>query len=939
MAGALLSARMVAAAPEAASDITALFNQGAAAYHDGDLAGAREKWDAGLKLAEAAGNDPLTALFAANLALVYGDMGDDGAGFEFFEKALHINEKQQNYKNAGANLNNMGVLYKKTGNFEKALECFSRSLEQRRKINDQRSAGKVLINMGALHLEMGDYRSAFGNLQDSIIIFRKMKDQLNEIVALLNLGQAFAGVGQYEKALATYDQAFEINQAILLEKNKANKTTAVIFEKIGSVHLKQKAFDNAIGFYQKALDLEQELGNQKRTGDLLCNLGVAHKQAGDFDAALECYEAALEIKRFFKDTVGEGAVLGNMGLLREQTGKLEKAREDLKAGYDLCMKSPLPEYRWRACRGLGKIEARLDHYDAAVPLYLAALDEIETLRAGLGQADDKISFMQDKLHVFDELIDLYADMDTKFPGKGHDRDAFEIFERKQGRMMLEGVGKSGARKFARIPDAVVDEEMRLTLELEIIRTTLAADIAGNAGNHHPDTLRNLKAAETRAVRALDTVREKIRQAYPAYYALKYPRPTEVSRLQRAVLHPDEIMLVYNVMDNQSLLWVVGPTDFSLHRLGASAQDFTRMVNAFRDQDINFFKGQKLRGAPVAAASGSGDSGLRGNLHAALFPAAIQKCMAGHDKVFIVPTGSLYLLPFEALQPEAGRYLIEDHSFAYLSSASLLAVLRAGGTSGDASADASGGTSGGTSGDASARYPFLGFAHPSYEFPEQSETLVDEMQVRSLYSIMRGTVEPLPETEQEIRQIIEILKAPRNSRPLYVQKEAARSVVLDLNARGALDDYQYISFACHGILPDQDSGVLQPSLLLCTPDPVTRDIGLLSMADVFELRLNADLVALAACNTGRGEIVGGEGVMGLSRAFMYAGAPAVSVNLWSVETISAQMLSVEFFKALHQGKTRAGALRESKLRLIRGTAGDQFQLPFFWAPMVLFGDGF
>jgi CHAT domain-containing protein len=164
------------------------------------------------------------------------------------------------------------------------------------------------------------------------------------------------------------------------------------------------------------------------------------------------------------------------------------------------------------------------------------------------------------------------------------------------------------------------------------------------------------------------------------------------------------------------------------------------------------------------------------------------------------------------------------------------------------------------------------------------------------------------------------------------------MVFDFNTNGSLDDYRYISFACHGIIPDETNGITQPSLLLSTPDPRTQEIGLLTMSDAFGLTLNADLVALSACNTGRGEVVNGEGVMGLTRAFMYAGTPAVSVNLWSVETISAQQLSVSFFQTLQQGAGRADALRAGKLKLLHGEAGSQFQPPFFWAPMVLFGDG-
>ena len=110
-----------------------------------------------------------------------------------------------------------------------------------------------------------------------------------------------------------------------------------------------------------------------------------------------------------------------------------------------------------------------------------------------------------------------------------------------------------------------------------------------------------------------------------------------------------------------------------------------------------------------------------------------------------------------------------------------------------------------------------------------------------------------------------------------------------------------------------------------------------MADVFGLQLNADLVTLSACNTGRGKQIKGEGVIGLTRAFMYAGTPAVAVTLWSVESMSAKDLNVGMFKHLKAGENRAKALQAIKLDMIRGEYGEMWRKPKFWAPLVVFGD--
>lgn len=316
----------------------------------------------------------------------------------------------------------------------------------------------------------------------------------------------------------------------------------------------------------------------------------------------------------------------------------------------------------------------------------------------------------------------------------------------------------------------------------------------------------------------------------------------------------------------------------------------------------------------------------------LIPPAVRPILAQAQTLYIVPTGALYGLPFETLlfdrpdlaEEETPRYLITDHAIAYLSSASLLNILR------EAQARRK----------AQAIYPLVAFADPVYQRPtDASGDDLKGLATRAYLQVMGGAVFPeLPDTAAEVEAIKTILHAPDASHPLYLREQAARSQVFDLHANGSLADYQYVVFACHGILPGEINQVTQPALVLSLPDPVTKQDDYLTMADVFGLQFNADLITLSACNTGRGQPVSGEGVMGLTRAFMYAGTPAISITLWSVESQSAKLLSTGLYSNLKTGMSRAEALREIKLKMLRGEEGSLYQHPFFWAPVVLFGDG-
>ena len=159
-------------------------------------------------------------------------------------------------------------------------------------------------------------------------------------------------------------------------------------------------------------------------------------------------------------------------------------------------------------------------------------------------------------------------------------------------------------------------------------------------------------------------------------------------------------------------------------------------------------------------------------------------------------------------------------------------------------------------------------------------------------------------------------------------------MLSLSASNALRTYRYVLFATHAILPDEDRGWREPALILAHPE---RGDGFLTMADVLGLTLDADVISLSACQTGDGVYTRGDGVRGLTQAFMYAGTPVVSVTLWELNDVSAPKITAAFYAALKNGESAANALRDAKLALLHGKR-ELLRDPYFWSPVVIFGDG-
>lgn len=832
-------------------------------------------------------------------------------------------------KYEGYKLANTGHYPEAAVKLEKGLELAKKS-ENKMDIMDlnKRLRAAFLGNLGWVYSAMGQYDRALEHYQQSLAIFREAKRRRFEASALSSLGGLYKDLGQYDRALEYYQQALAINR-----EAKDCFLEGSLLSSLGWLYYRMGQHDRAREYYQQALAVHRafciqpfnrpfELRHRGGEAGDLNDLGCIHMDLGQYDQAREYCQQALAINRKIKNRSGEGVNLNNLGIIYRHLGQYDLARKALEEGMKIAHETGSPENLWRAQAILGDVEVKLGDPGQAIQYYRQSLDTIEGLRAGLADKENRTTFMQNKFHVYDGLIELLRSLHEKDPAKGYDRDSLEIFERKQGRLFLEEIGRSGARNFAGLPEEVKSRET----ELEDRRNNVQIALEKERSKPQPDRprLQTLESGLEQARTALEALQAELRTNYPDYYALKYPQPATSAELQTKVLKPGEILMAYGVMQDKTCLWVIGKGIFMLQTLSVGEEDLGRKVAAYRRLVLKTGD-EEGGGVRPRDTTKEARGKLRQELHNLLIPGQVRAALAPGSRLYIVPTGPLYALPFEALETQAPgqppHYLVEDHAIAYLSSASLLKTLR------EARARK----------QAQPPYPLLAFANPRYgkvSGAQEEDKSVRGLQTRAYLEIMRGSFAELPETEDEARAIKELLKAPEQSKPLIVKEAASRSTLLSLNQAARLPAYRYLVFACHGILPGEVDLVKQPALVLAYPEKE----GYLTMGDVFGLKLNAELVSLSACNTGRGSQVKGEGVMGLTRAFMYAGTPAVSVTLWSVESQSAKELNVGMYRYLSQDRGRAEALREIKLALLRGEKGDEYRDPFFWAPLVVFGDG-
>ena len=425
----------------------------------------------------------------------------------------------------------------------------------------------------------------------------------------------------------------------------------------------------------------------------------------------------------------------------------------------------------------------------------------------------------------------------------------------------------------------------------------------------------------------------IARDFPAFRALTRPRPLTVAEVQ-ALLHPDEALVLTYVGDASTYVFAVGKTSAAWHRLAVERAEVARIVGALRDElDPT---GAPARSAEALAPVAPG--GLAFNRYRAsvlydylLKPLEPQFAQAAH--VFVVPDGPLTGLPFGLLVTEytegadddpvtlrATKWMIRRQALTTLPSVESLRVVRR------------------MPPPATGRVAFAGFGDPLLEgslsvvalsrgVGVMRAGLADGDQLRSL--------SPLPQTRAELLDIAASLGAKVSA--VRLGRAATETAVKDAD----LSRTRVLAFATHGLLSGDIAGLSEPALVLTPPDdPSVADDGLLTASEIANLRLDADWVLLSACNTAGGAEPGAEGLSGLARAFLFAGARSILVSHWPVRDDAARRLTTGALDRLASGQAqgRSQALRQSMLALMDDTSDPTLAHPSAWAPFVLVGEG-
>ncbi|MDA8124419.1 MAG: CHAT domain-containing protein, partial [Deltaproteobacteria bacterium] len=851
---------------------------------------------------------------------------------------------------AVSNLTYLGRAYMRLGQYDDAFSALEQGIQIATENNLPQHRAMALITMGDYQAQVLEYDRALVNYKEALELSYRLKLDNEISLALNNIAALYRSLSKYDKALEHYDQSLKIARRLDQAPMIASTTN-----NIGNVYASLGQYDKALAFYRESLETDRRLQREHKVAMTLANIGTTYSELGQYEQALtylnESYRMSrklgldpsgtlndigtiyLQQKQYREAEALFREIKSNSGLvyLYLRTGRYDEALrllQDMEPRWNQSSLAFLQYYtlRGQALQGGGRLgEASLDLLKAvSIAEETRRAANLKELFFAGGNFIKHVTPYRTLVAVLSELALAGKPLPPEFKPYGADAAAcaFHFSELVRARTLLEAMAGS-ARQYqdAKISPELREKEDVLQSQLSLLDSKW--EEAFQTGKEVFEKLAQKKEALRKEQALLES---QIASRYPAYAALKYPKPVALPNLP---LKPNEVLIEYALGDLESYAYIIRKNSIRVQKLNVAGPALEERIKAFmeplnsgREKD---FSSQEAK-----------------ELYDILFARAAKEIKAG-EKLILVPDGLLGLLPFEALiakrgaTPKATVYLGDQWVTSYYQSATALALTRQAKSSGAARTLFALGNPVYT--DRDPRYGAFKAAKP-YEKPLGKN--LSEYAYRGVTVVPQAApagqkeetweevVFPaLPETEEEVLQIARILGA----------KATAPDVLLNMTAsetglRSApLGSYRYLHFATHADMPGKVKGIKEPFIILGQVENRGSDDGFLTMSEVLALSLDADLVVLSACSTGKGKLIAGEGVASFARAFHHAGARSVVVSLWEVASEPA----VEYMKKFY-GYLKAGKSKGEALRLARNEMKAKYPNPLYWSVFILHGEG-
>ena len=850
-----------------------LNNKGEINYLLGDMTKAADYYRRGLQLWIETGDRQGQAESYTSLGYTASDLGNVKEAFDFYRQALELWQAARDRQGEAITSTAMGRLHSRVGESQDALDLFNRALPVIERSGNLIEEARILTGIAFVYARVGENEKAIDYYERALSLYEKAKYPNGQAATLYSAARIYYESDQHQKALEAQQRALEIARSI-----RDHRLELIVLLEIGKILDAAGDKTAAIRNYVLAQSFAHSQKDLRAEMDAWNLLGLTYSSQDKKRLALDCFRKALELSREAENRFGESATLYHIARTQFELGNLEDARTQTKA----------------------------------------AVDVIEALRTKVGSYELRASYFASVRQLYELYIDILMELHNRNPHDGFDVQAFEASERARARSLLEMLGSARVGVREEVDPQLLAREGELRRQL-------------NEKAEQKLRLQNVSTNDQEVeelTRRYQEVRSQVRAASLEHTVQAEPLPLNLDQIRARALNDDTALLEFSLGERRSYLWFVTKDGFK-----------TVLLPARKEIEDSAFELRKFLMPPVAAAGESFED-LQARVRteeaeywrkAQLFSNTLLGQIAselGTKRLLIVPDGGLQYLPFSPLpiplREGAATPLMVDHELSLEPSASILATLRS----------------------RTSRTPTKAiavFADPVFESDDSrlgsgSKDMIAAVQTQEgqMEGALRdvnpswsaGKIPRLVASRDEANAIIEVASVSDNLKAIGFDASKTAATTLDLS------QYRIIHIATHGVLDSKRPEL--SGLLLSRYDRAGHQTeGFLTLDDIYNLNLAADMVVLSACNTGLGKDVRGEGLVGLVHGFMYAGTSRVVASLWKVDDEATAQLMTDFYREMFQaGKSPSAALRATQIAMWQQK---RWHAPYYWAAFVLQGD--
>ncbi len=824
-----------------------------------------------------------------NIGIAYSYKGEDDLALEYLFESLKIIKEVSKEKNIdeATSYDNIGIILENKKKYEKALKYYLKALEIRNLIYKKKH---------------NDIALSYGNIAN-IYFYTK----------------------NYDKALKNYNKALNISKDLFGENQVF---VASLYNDIGNVYSQKNKFDSALIFNLKAINIQKNIFGNKHTdlAKFYNNTGKIFKDNKDYQTALKYYQKAISSSiKNFNDTSDIYSVPEIKNYLNfNELSEALKCKAEIFADTNYFISKSKKE----------RLKLSFQHFQACDTLISSALKNMRT-------KSDKISLGEKASDIYKEAVNVSLDLANKEinqPAEAQQLRAYAFYfsEKNKSSVLLDALAGAEAQKYAGIKNILLQKEHKLKTDIAFYKKILAED---------GDSIKKAKFSDKlfKANRRYDSLIIYFEKEYPEYYDLKYnQKPASVKQISK-IIDRKSAIISYQIGDSSITIFAIKRNEFFVTRV-SKPKELNEKVENLRKyiSDLTLLTSEIKSSTNKSVKEYEKTAFEFYNL---LFPEEIRMFLGKNTKnLIIIPDGLLATLPFEVFHTEKYNtewtgwsnkeyfskmpYLVKKYNISYNYSANLFyKSFRKKKKQKDI--------------EIKKLNDWLAFA-PVFDNENIAGTalrtrkLLNKIKIDNFDTIKTRTflkdgkyIYPLPGSLKETESIFKLFDEKNKSALLKTHLQANE----EFAKSGELLKYKYLHFATHGIVDEE-----KPELsgLILAQDTASTEDNILFSGEIYNIKLNADLTVLSACETGLGKITKGEGIIGLTRALLYAGSKNIIVSLWQVSDESTNKLMVDFYKSFLNDKkikNYGKHLRNAKIKMIKE---EKFAHPFFWSPFILIG---